>query len=80
MLTELSKVEQRFLAARSTRSGRDDRPGRRCLRCQSTELHRLLTDCRNGELEALAKSSSRPDTSPTRMDPRIETRLVMMRR
>jgi transposase InsO family protein len=43
-------------------------------------LHRWLTRYANGGLEALADRSSRPDTSPTQMDPKIEARLVMMRR
>jgi transposase InsO family protein len=81
MLIELSMVEQRYLAVRevldtgativqvATQYGVDRRT-----------LHRWLTRYANGGLEALADRSSRPDTSPTQMDPRIEARLVMMRR
>jgi transposase InsO family protein len=43
-------------------------------------LHRWLTRYANGGLEALANRSSRPDSSPNQMDPKIEARLVMMRR
>ena len=81
MLIELSMVEQRYLAVRevldtgativqvATQYGVDRRT-----------LHRWLVRYANGGLEALADRSSRPDTSPTQMDPRIEARLMMMRR
>jgi transposase InsO family protein len=81
MLIELSMVEQRYLAVRevldtgatitqvATQYGVDRRT-----------LHRWLTRYADGGLEALADRSSRPDTSPSQMDPKIEARLVMMRR
>ena len=81
MLIEFSVVEQRYLAVRevldsgatitqvATQYGVDRRT-----------LHRWLTRYANGGLEALATRSSRPDSSPAQMDPRIEARLVMMRR
>ncbi len=81
MLIELSMVEQRYLAVRevldtgasitqvATQYGVDRRT-----------LHRWLIRYANGGLEALADRSSRPDTSPNQMDPKIEARLVMMRR
>jgi transposase InsO family protein len=74
-------VEQRYLAVRevldtgasitqvATQYGVDRRT-----------LHRWLIRYANGGLEALADRSSRPDTSPNQMDPKIEARLVMMRR
>jgi transposase InsO family protein len=81
MLIELSMVEQRYLAVRevldtgatitqiATQYGVDRRT-----------LHRWLTRYANGGLEALADRSSRPDSSPNQTDPKIEARLVMMRR
>jgi transposase len=81
MLTELSMVEQRYLAVRevldtgatitqvATQYGVDRRT-----------LHRWLIRYADGGLEALADRSSRPDSSPSQMAPRIEARLVMMRR
>jgi transposase InsO family protein len=81
MLSELSVVEQRYLAVRevldtgatitdvASRYGVDRRT-----------LHRWISRYANGGLEALATQSSRPDTSPSQMPPAIEARLVELRR
>jgi transposase InsO family protein len=81
MLTEQSMVEQRYLAVREALdSGATITQVAAQYGVDRRTLHRWLTRYANGGLEALADRSSRPDTSPTQMDPRIEARLVMMRR
>ena len=81
MLSELSMVEQRYLAVREALdSGATIVQVAAQYGVDRRTLHRWLTRYANGGLEALADRSSRPDTSPTQMDPRIEARLVMMRR
>jgi transposase InsO family protein len=81
MLIELSMVEQRYLAVREALdSGATIVQVAAQYGVDRRTLHRWLTRYANGGLEALADRSSRPDTSPTQMDPRIEARLVMMRR
>jgi len=81
MLMELSMVEQRYLAVREVLdTGATITQVAAQYGVDRRTLHRWLTRYANGGLEALANRSSRPDTSPTQMDPRIEARLVMMRR
>ena len=81
MLSELSVVEQRYLAVREALdSGATIVQVAAQYGVDRRTLHRWLIRYANGGLEALADRSSRPDTSPTQMDPRIEARLVMMRR
>ena len=81
MLIELSMVEQRFLAVREVLdSGATITQVAAQYGVDRRTVHRWLTRYANGGLEALAERSSRPDTSPNQMDPRIEARLVMMRR
>jgi transposase InsO family protein len=81
MLIELSMVEQRYLAVREALdSGATIVQVAAQYGVDRRTLHRWLTRYANGGLEALADRSSRPDTSPTQMNPRIEARLVMMRR
>jgi transposase len=81
MLIELSMVEQRYQAVREVLEG-----GASITQVAAQygvdrrTLHRWLTRYANGGLEALADRSSRPDSSPSQMDPTIEARLVMMRR
>jgi transposase InsO family protein len=81
MLIELSMVEQRYLAVREVLdSGATITQVAAQYGVDRRTLHRWLTRYANGGLEALADRSSRPDTSPNQMDPKIEARLVMMRR
>jgi transposase InsO family protein len=81
MLIELSMVEQRYLAVREVLdSGATITQVAVQYGVDRRTLHRWLTRYANGGLEALADRSSRPDSSPTQMDPRIEARLVLMRR
>ena len=73
MLSELSMVEQRYLAVREALdSGATIVQVAAQYGVDRRTLHRWLTRYANGGLEALADRSSRPDTSPTQMDPRIE--------
>jgi len=81
MLIELSMVEQRYLAVREVLdTGATLTQVAAQYGVDRRTLHRWLTRYANGGLEALADRSSRPDVSPTQMDPHIEARLVMMRR
>jgi transposase len=81
MLIELSMVEQRYLAVREVLdTGATITQVAAQYGVDRRTLHRWLTRYANGGLEALADRSSRPDTSPSQMDPHIEARLVMMRR
>jgi transposase InsO family protein len=81
MLIELTMVEQRYLAVREVLdTGATITQVAAQYGVDRRTLHRWLTRYANGGLEALANRSSRPDSSPNQMDPKIEARLVMMRR
>jgi transposase len=81
MLSELSMVEQRYLAVREVldhgakitdvalRYGVDRRT-----------VHRWLTRYANDGLGALTERSSKPDTCPHQLAPEIEARVVALRR
>jgi transposase InsO family protein len=81
MLSELSMVEQRYLAVREVldhgarisdvalRYGVDRRT-----------VHRWLTRYANEGLGALADRSSKPDTCPHQLPPEIEARIIALRR
>jgi transposase-like protein len=81
MLVELSMVEQRYQAVREVLdSGATITDVAARYGVDRRTLHRWLTRYATGGLEALATRSSKPDTSPTQMDPVIEARLVALRR
>ncbi len=81
MLIELSVVEQRYLAVRDVLdSGVPIVEVARQYGVDRRTLHRWISRYASGGLEALATQSSRPKTSPTQMAPRIEARLVEIRR
>jgi len=75
MLIELSMVEQRYLAVREVLdTGASITQVASQYGVDRRTLHRWLIRYANGGLEALANRSSRPDSSPSQMNPRIEAR------
>ena len=81
MLIELSMVEQRYQAVREVLdTGAAITQVAANYGVDRRTLHRWITRYANGGLEALANRSTRPDSSPSQMAPRIEARLVAMRR
>jgi transposase InsO family protein len=80
MLTELSVVEQRYLAVREALDGaKVTDVATRCGVDRRT-VHRWLLRYATEGLGALADRSSRPDRCPHQMTPAIEARIVALRR
>ena len=81
MLTELSMVEQRYLAVREvldTAAAGGDVATRHGVNRRT--LHRWLVRYANQGLGALADRSSKPDRCPHQIPPMIEARIVALRR
>ena len=81
MLQELSMVEQRYLAVREvldTGAPVDDVATRYGVNRRT--LHRWLVRYANGGLGALADRSSKPDRCSHQISPKVEARIVSLRR
>jgi transposase InsO family protein len=80
MLTELSVVEQRYLAVREVLDGAKVTDVAIRYGVDRRTIHRWLLRYANGGLGALADRSSRPDRCPHQIAPDIEARIVALRR
>jgi len=79
MLTELSVVEQRFLAVREVLEGAKVSDVAVRYGVDRRTVHRWLVRYANEGLGALADRSSRPDRCPHQTPPEIEARIVALR-
>jgi transposase InsO family protein len=80
MLTELSVVEQRYLAVREVLDGARVTDVATRYGVDRRTVHRWLVRYANEGLGALADRSSRPDRCPHQIAPQIEARIVALRR
>jgi transposase InsO family protein len=80
MLTELSVVEQRYLAVREALDGATITDVATRYGVDRRTVHRWLLRYANEGLGALADRSSRPDRCPHQTPPEIEARIVVLRR
>jgi transposase InsO family protein len=80
MLTELSVVEQRYLAVREALDGAEITDVATRYGVDRRTVHRWLVRYANEGLGALADRSSRPDRCPHQIAPEIEARIVALRR
>src|SRR6266702_1753259 len=80
MLTELSVVEQRYLAVREALDGAKVTNVATRYGVDRRTVHRWLLRYANEGLGALADRSSRPDRCPHQIAPSIEARIVALRR
>ena len=80
MLTELSVVEQRYLAVREALDGAKITDVAIRYGVDRRTVHRWLVRYATEGLGALADRSSRPDRCPHQMPPRIEAKIVALRR
>src|SRR5438132_1658867 len=80
MLTELSVVEQRYLAVREALDGAKITDVATRYGVDRRTVHRWLLRYANEGLGALADRSSRPDRCPHQIAPEIEARIVALRR
>jgi transposase InsO family protein len=80
MLTELSVVEQRYLAVREVLDGAKVTDVATRYGVDRRTVHRWLLRNANEGLGALADRSSRPDRCPHQIAPEIEARIVALRR
>jgi transposase InsO family protein len=80
MLTELSVVEQRYLAVREVLDGARVTDVAMRYGVDRRTLHRWLTRYATEGLGALSDRSSRPDRCPHQIAPQIEARIVSLRR
>ena len=80
MLTELSVVEQRYLAVREALDGARITDVATRYGVDRRTIHRWLLRYANEGLGALADRSSRPDRCPHQIAPEIEARIVALRR
>jgi transposase len=79
MLTELSVVEQRYLAVREALDGARITDVATRHRVDRRTVHRWLVRYATEGLSALADRSSRPDRSPHQIAPQIEGGLLASR-
>src|SRR5438105_13248006 len=80
MLTELSVVEQRYLAGREVVAGAGITGVATRYGVDRRTVHRWLVRYATEGLGALADRSSRPDRCPHQITPEIEARIVALRR
>jgi transposase len=80
MLTELSVVEQRFLAVKEVLDGAKITDVATRYGVDRRTIHRWVLRYANEGLGALADRSSRPDRCPHQMAPEIEALIVSLRR
>ena len=80
MLVELSMVEQRYDAVREVLDGATVKDVATRYGVDRRTLHRWLVRYTNEGLAALADKSSKPDRCPHQMAPKIEARIVELRR
>jgi len=80
MLTELSVVEQRYLAVREVLDGARVTDVATRYGIDRRTVHRWLVRYANEGLGALADRSCRPDRCPHQMAPEVEARIVALRR
>ncbi len=80
MLSELSVVEQRYLAVRETLDGAKVTDVATRYGVDRRTVHRWLLRYANEGLGALADRSSRPDRCPHQVAPEIEARIAELRR
>lgn len=80
MLTELSVIEQRYLAVREVLDGAKVTNVATRYGVDRRTVHRWLVRYANEGLGALADRSSRPDRCPHQIAPEIEARIVALRR
>ena len=80
MLTELSVVEQRYLAVREVLEGAKVTDVATRYGVDRPTVHRWLLRYANEGLGALADRSSRPNRCPHQIAPEIEARVVALRR
>jgi transposase InsO family protein len=80
MITELSVVEQRYLAVREALDGARITDVATRYGVDRRTIHRWLLRYANEGLGALADRSSRPDRCPHQIAPEIEARIVALRR
>ncbi len=80
MLTELSVVEQRYLAVREALDGAKVTDVATRYGVDRRTVHRWLVRYANEGLGALADRSSRPDRCPHQIAPELEARIVALRR
>ena len=80
MLTELSVVEQRYLAVREVLDGANVTDVATRYGVDRRTVHRWLVRYANEGLGALANRSCRPDRCPHQVAPELEARIVAMRR
>jgi transposase len=80
MLSELSMVEQRYLAVREVLDGAKVTDVATRYGVDRRTVHRWLLRYANEGLGALADRSSRPDRCPHQISPVIEARIVALRR
>lgn len=80
MLTELSVVEQRYLAVREVLDGARVTDVATRYGVDRRTVHRWLVRYANEGLGALADRSSRPDRCPHQTPPEIEARIVELRK
>src|SRR5438552_11202383 len=79
MLTELSVVEQRYLAVREALDGAKITDVATRYGVDRRTVHRWLLRYANEGLGALADRTSRPDRCPHQIAPEIEARIVALR-
>ena len=79
MLTELSVVEQRYLAVREALDGAKITDVATRYGVDRRTVHRWLLRYANEGLGALADRSSRPDRCPQQTSPAVEARIVALR-
>jgi transposase InsO family protein len=79
MLSEVSVVEQRYLAVREVLEGAKVTDVALRYGVDRRSVHRWLVRYANEGLGALADHSSRPDRCPHQMPPEIEARIVTLR-
>src|SRR5947209_15673448 len=79
MLTELSVVEQRYLAVREALDGAKITDVATRYGVDRRTVHRWLLRYANEGLGALADRSSRPDRCPHQTPPEVEARIVALR-
>jgi transposase len=80
MLTELSMVEQRYLAVREVLDGAKVTDVATRYGVDRRSVHRWLVRYASEGLGALADRSSRPERCPHQMAPSIEARIVSLRK
>src|SRR3990172_5167164 len=80
MLTELSVVEQRYLAVREVLDGAKVTDVATRYGVDRRTVHRWLVRHANGGLGALGDRSCKPDRCPHQIAPEIEARIVDLRR